>query len=62
MYKLTCIHVGVREKAARALMAFRAPVLGGVKTKLPVDAEQEMESLFHFPKKCKLGCKTTSAP
>ena len=48
MYKLTCIHVGVREKAARALMALRAPVLGGVKTKLPVDAEQEMEFLFTF--------------
>ena len=58
MYKLTCIHVGVREKAARALMAHRGPVLGGVKKKFPVDAEQEMESLFHFPNKCKLGRKT----
>ena len=50
--------VGVREKAARDLMALRGPVLGGVKKKFPVDAEREMESLFHFPKKCKLGRKT----
>lgn len=47
---------GIREKAARAVKALRTPVLGSKKRKFPADAEdQEMEYLFLFPKKRKLG-------
>ena len=42
----------MREKAARALKALRTPVSPGPMKK---NAEKEMESLFSFPKKRRLG-------
>ena len=49
------LYIGIREKAAKALEVLKTPVSCPTKAKLSVGAEQEMESLFSFQKKRRLG-------